>query len=415
MCALLPDGEGVPASGVLPDGVRVDAAARPFGLYLHVPFCATRCGYCDFNTYTATELKGGVTRASWAASIVAELRLARQVLGEAAVPVRTVFVGGGTPTLLDPEDLAAVLRAVDDEFGLAHGAEVTTEANPESVDPRSLAVLREAGFTRVSIGMQSAVPHVLATLDRVHTPGRAGEAVAEARAAGFEHVSLDLIYGTPGESEADWDVTLDSALAASPDHVSAYGLIVEPGTRMAAQVRRGDLPAPDDDTMAARYARADERLTAAGLRWYEVCNWARPGGDDGDDEPGPSACRHNLGYWDGGDWWGLGPGAHSHVDGVRWWNVLHPSAYAARLVAGRSPAAGREILTDDERRFEALMLRSRLREGVTTSLLSAAGAASAVRLADDGLLDGGALDEGRVVLTLEGRQKADLVVREITD
>jgi putative oxygen-independent coproporphyrinogen III oxidase len=415
MCALLPDGDLVPASGVLPDGVRPDASARPLGVYLHVPFCATRCGYCDFNTYTATELKGGVTRASWAAAAVAELRLARQVLGDGAVPVQTVFVGGGTPTLLAPEDLASVLRTVDELFTLAPGAEVTTEANPESVDPRSLALLREAGFTRVSIGMQSAVGHVLATLDRVHTPGRAGEAVAEARAAGFEHVSLDLIYGTPGESAADWDVTLDAALAAAPDHVSAYGLIVEPGTRMAAQVRRGELPAPDDDTMAARYARADERLTAAGLEWYEVCNWARPGAGGVSAGPGPSACRHNLGYWDGGDWWGVGPGAHSHVDGVRWWNVLHPSAHAARLIAGRSPAAGREILTADERRFEALMLRSRLRDGVATTLLSDAGAAAAARLAGDGLLDAAALADGRVALTLEGRQKADLVVREITD
>ncbi|MCW3013399.1 MAG: oxygen-independent coproporphyrinogen oxidase [Solirubrobacterales bacterium] len=406
MGALLPDGDVVPASGVLPDGVRADAAVRPFGIYLHVPFCATRCGYCDFNTYTAQELKGGVSRSSFAAQAIAELRLARQVLGATAGPVQTVFVGGGTPTLLAPEDLAGVLRAVDELFGLAAGAEVTTEANPESVDPRSLAVLREAGFTRVSIGMQSAVPHVLSVLDRVHTPGRAAEAVREARAAGFEQVSLDLIYGTPGESADDWDRSLEAALAAAPDHVSAYGLIVEPGTRLAAQVRRGELPAPDDDVMAVRYARTDELLTAAGLQWYEVCNWAaRP----------DAACRHNLGYWDGGDWWGIGPGAHSHVDGVRWWNVLHPSAHAARLVAGRSPAAGREVLTPAERRFEAIMLRSRLRGGAGVELLSGEGTVAAARLAGDGLLEADALAAGRVVLTLEGRQKADLVAREITD
>lgn len=410
MCAALPDGETVPASGLLPEGVRAGSRGRPFGIYVHVPFCATRCGYCDFNTYTASELAGGISRDTFAEQALAELRLARQVLGADAGPVQTVFVGGGTPTLLPPESLARVLGAIDEEFGLAPGAEVTTEANPDSVDARSLSVLREAGFTRVSIGMQSAVPSVLATLDRTHTPGRAAAAVAEARAAGFEQVSLDLIYGTPGETEADWDATLDEALGAAPDHISAYGLIVEPGTRLAAQVRRGELPAPDEDTMAARYAVADARLSAAGLHWYEVCNWARRG-----DVSLDYACRHNVGYWDGGDWWGVGPGAHSHVDGVRWWNVLHPSAHAARLQLGASPAAGRERLSHDERRFEAIMLTSRLRSGTDVGLLSVAGTREAARLAADGLLSSEALAAGRVVLTLEGRQKADLVVREITD
>ncbi|WP_354700739.1 Heme chaperone HemW [Paraconexibacter sp. AEG42_29] len=407
MCAVLPDGETVPASGVLPEGVRAGAASgRAFGIYLHVPFCATRCGYCDFNTYTAAELAGGVSRGSYVHQAAAELRLARQVVGPDAGPVQTVFVGGGTPTLLPAADLAALLHLVDELFGLAPGAEVTTEANPESVDPASLAVLRAAGFTRVSIGMQSAVPSVLATLDRTHTPGRPAAAVREARAAGFEQVSLDLIYATPGETAADWDRTLEAALAAEPDHVSAYGLIVEPGTRLAAQVRRGELPEPDEDTMAERYARTDAALTAAGLEWYEVCNWAAR--DD-------AACRHNLGYWDGGDWWGIGPGAHSHVGGVRWWNVLHPSAHAAALQRGQAPVAGRELLTPDEQRFERVMLASRLRTGVETAVLSAAGAQEAERLAGDSLLDAAALAGGRVVLTLEGRQKADLVVRELTD
>ena len=406
MCALLPDADPPPAAGILPPGVGADGALRSFGIYLHVPFCATRCGYCDFNTYTAQELKGGVSRGSYAAQAVAELRLARQVLGPGAGPVRSVFVGGGTPTLLAPEDLVTVLGAVDELFGLAVGAEVTVEANPESVDARSLAILRDGGFTRVSIGMQSAATHVLSILDRTHTPGRAAQAVAHARSAGFEQVSLDLIYGTPGESTADWDQSLQSALACAPDHVSAYGLIVEPGTRLAAQVRRGDLPAPDDDVMAQRYARADELLTAAGLRWYEVCNWAtRP----------DAAGRHNLGYWDGGDWWGVGPGAHSHVDGVRWWNVLHPSAHATRLLAGESPAAGREQLTPAERRFEAVMLTSRLRSGLDADLLSISGQRAAARLACDGLLEADPLALGRGVLTLEGRQKADLVARELTD
>ncbi|UTI63814.1 radical SAM family heme chaperone HemW [Paraconexibacter antarcticus] len=414
MCAVVPDGEPVPASGLLPEGVRAGAGGRPFGVYLHVPFCATRCGYCDFNTYTAAELKGGVSRTTYAAQALAELRLARQVLGSGAGPVQTVFVGGGTPTLLPPQELVGLLRAIDELFGLTPGAEVTTEANPDSVDAAALATLREGGFTRLSLGMQSAAPGVLATLDRTHTPGRPAAAVAEARAAGFEHVSLDLIYGTPGETAADWEDTLDAALACDPDHISAYGLIVEPGTRLAAQVRRGELPAPDEDTMAARYARTDERLAAAGLRWYEVCNWARPQ-PGAPEAPGPAACRHNLGYWDGGDWWGIGPGAHSHVGGVRWWNVLHPSAHAARLQAGRSPALGREVLTAEEQRFEAIMLTSRLHTGTDVALLSPAARGEADRLAADGLLDPAALAAGRVVLTLEGRQKADLVVRELTD
>ena len=246
------------------------------------------------------------------------------MLGDADLPVQTVFFGGGTPTLLDPADLGRVLHAIDVEFGLAPDAEVTTEANPESVDAASLNQLREQGFTRISFGMQSARPHVLATLDRRHTPGRVAEAVQGARAAGFDNVSLDLIYGTPGESLDDWRISVETALALQPDHVSAYALIVEDGTPLARKVNRGELPAPDDDDLADKYELADDALTAAGLDWYEVSNWGRP-------------CRHNLAYWRGADWWGIGPGAHSHVGGTRWWNVKHPAAYAARLAARQEP------------------------------------------------------------------------------
>jgi oxygen-independent coproporphyrinogen-3 oxidase len=294
-----------------------------------VPFCATRCGYCDFNTYTASELGGGASRASYAASAIAEIRLARRVLGDVDLPVSTVFLGGGTPTLLPPGDLVAILDALRTEFGLAPDAEVTTEANPDSVDAASLRSLREGGFTRVSFGMQSAVPHVLATLDRTHDPARLPDVVAAARGAGFDGVSVDLIYGTPGESLTDWRTSVEAALALEPDHVSAYALVVEEGTRMAMQVRRGELPPPDDDDLADKYVVADELFTAAGRPWYEVSNWAA--------EP-RQQCRHNLGYWRGDSWWGIGPGAHSHVGGVRWWNVKHPAAYAARLASGASPA-----------------------------------------------------------------------------
>jgi putative oxygen-independent coproporphyrinogen III oxidase len=398
----LPDGEPAPADGRLPRSALAELGTRPFGLYVHVPFCATRCGYCDFNTYTAAELRGGVTPAGFAATAIDELALARRVLGDAAPRVDTVFFGGGTPTLLPPGDLAAILEAIDGAFGIAPGAEVTTESNPESVDSGGLKALRAAGFTRVSFGMQSAREHVLAVLDRQHTPGRAAEAVAEARAARFQHVSLDLIYGTPGESDEDWRASLQAALAARPDHISAYALIVEPGTRMHARVRRGELPAPDDDALADRYVIAEETLTAHGLDWYEISNWAAA----------PEArSRHNLGYWRGCDWWGIGPGAHSHVGGIRWWNVLHPSAYTERLAAGRSPAAGREVLDDETRHVERAMLEVRLAEGLALEVLPNGTAAD--ELAYEGLLDRDALAGGRAVLTLRGRLLADGVVRRL--
>ncbi|HEY4281019.1 MAG TPA: radical SAM family heme chaperone HemW [Conexibacter sp.] len=396
-----------PADGTLPASALAELGERPFGVYVHVPFCATRCGYCDFNTYTAQELPGGVDRGSYAASAISELALARGILGDGAPQVSTVFFGGGTPTLLAPGQLASILRGIDQTFGLAPGAEVTTEANPESVDPASFATLREAGFTRISLGMQSAVPHVLTTLDRTHTPGRPQAAVAEARAAGFEHVSLDLIYGTPGESDDDWRASLDAALSAEPDHVSAYSLTIEPGTRMGALVRRGKLPEPDEDALADRYAIADEALAAAGLHWYEISNWSR---DDA------ARCAHNVNYWRGGDWWGIGPGAHSHVGGVRWWNVLHPSAYARALASGGSPRADRELLDDETRRFERVMLETRLREGLDTALLRPAGRAVAERAVRDGLAEAAPLAaDGRLVLTRRGRLLADALVRDLVD
>lgn len=400
----LRDGEPAPADGALPERARAGLGGRQFGVYLHVPFCATRCGYCDFNTYTAGELGGGASPATYARTAAAELRLARRVLGGVDLPVETVFVGGGTPTLLPPGDLALLLRTVREEFGLAAGVEVTTEANPESVDPAALRELRAAGFTRVSFGMQSVRLHVLATLDRRHTPGRVADVVDGARAAGFGQVSLDLIYGTPGESVADWQASLDAALSLGPDHLSAYALIVEEGTRLARRVRRGELPAPDDDVLADRYLQAEETLATAGYGWYEVSNWAR----------GPAAaCRHNLGYWRGADWWGVGPGAHSHVGGVRWWNVKQPAAYAARLAAGVSPAHGREVLDAGARRVERVLLGLRLADGHPLADLTPAGRRAADRAVGDGLLDAARATHGRAVLTLRGRLLADGVVRSL--
>ena len=401
-----PDGLPVPADGSLPASALGGLGTAAFGMYVHVPFCVTRCGYCDFNTYTAAELGAGVSRESYAALAIAEIALARKVLGPAAPPVSTVFFGGGTPTLLPPADFAAVLRAISAEFGLAPDAEVTAEANPETVDQRSLEQLRGAGVTRISLGMQSAAPHVLAVLDRVHEPGRPGRCAGWARDAGFEHVSLDLIYGTPGETDEDWRESLEAALAAGPDHISAYALIVEDGTRLAAQVRRGEIAVPDDEAMADRYLAADELLSARGLGWYEVSNWAAT----------PQArCQHNLLYWTGGHWWGVGPGAHSHVGGVRWWNVKHPAAYAARLSAGTSPGLAREVLTGPERRLEEIMLLTRLDSGCPAGLLTPAGQGAARTAVADGLAEQDAYAAGRVVLTTRGRLLADAVIRGLTD
>ncbi|MDR6172841.1 putative oxygen-independent coproporphyrinogen III oxidase [Nocardioides zeae] len=404
-----PPGDPVPADGSLPTDALAALGDRPFAFYVHVPFCRVRCGYCDFNTYTAAELGGadaprGASRATYVDAAVAEVRMARRVLGDVGRPVDTVFFGGGTPTLLPPEHLTAVLGAITEEFGLAPDAEVTTEANPDSVTRADLDVLRAGGFTRLSFGMQSSVSHVLRVLDRTHDPERVPGAVADARAAGFDEVSLDLIYGTAGESVADWRASLEAALACEPDHVSAYSLIVEDGTALARRVRRGEVAAPDEDDLADKYHLADEVLTAAGLTWYEVSNWSRPG----------SECRHNLAYWRSDDWWGVGPGAHSHVGGVRWWNVRHPVAYADRLGAGLSPGHERELLDDEVRRVERVLLETRLREGLPTDVLDDDGRAALPDLVARGLVEAPrSQGPARVVLTREGRLLADGVVRDL--
>jgi oxygen-independent coproporphyrinogen-3 oxidase len=368
----------------------------PLGIYIHVPFCAARCGYCDFNTY----VPAAGQPSEFVGAALLEIAQARAQLG--ARSVSTVFIGGGTPTLLGASDLLRLLDGVGDAFGLVRGAEVTTEANPESTDPELLRALRDGGFTRVSLGMQSATPHVLRTLDRVHTAGRATAAAVEAREAGFEHVSLDLIYGTPGESDSDWEQTLEAALAAGPDHISTYALTVEHGTAMGRAVQRGAMRAPDDGVQAHRYAFADELLSERGFDWYELSSWATS----------PAArCHHNIGYWRSSDWWGVGPGAHSHIDGVRWWNVLRPAAYAQALAEGHSPAADREVLTDDERALEAVMLGLRERGGLALSSLTPAGTqALQIEIGRRRVT----IVDGSVQLTRKGRLFADAVARELS-
>jgi putative oxygen-independent coproporphyrinogen III oxidase len=395
----------VPSDGALPEQAQSELGLRPLGIYLHVPFCTTRCGYCDFNTYTAAELgtQPGASRAGYIDSAIQEIELAAKVLGPDLPMISTVFVGGGTPTVLPPDDLGRLISALRVRFGLIKDAEITTESNPESIDAAGLHRLRELGFNRISFGMQSVMPHVLATLDRIHSPGRPQQAVAEAKAAGFANISLDLIYGTPGESTADWETSLDAALAASPDHLSAYALIVEHGTRLAARIRRGEIPPPDDDDLADKYLITDERLSAAGYSAYEVSNWSTAVA---------TRCRHNLGYWRSHHWWGVGPGAHSHIAGVRWWNVKHPAAYASRLAAGRSPAQAREVLSAEQRRTERIMLELRLADGFPTALLTNSERHHAADLVARRLA---VVDDDMLILTRHGRLLADGVIRNLLD
>jgi len=405
MGSALPLGEAAPADGRLPHESRIDPDAD-FGVYLHVPFCRVRCGYCDFNTYTATELRGA-RQDEYADTLLREVDFARGVLTDAGGlrPATTVFFGGGTPTLLPPGDLARMLEGVRSTFGIRTGAEVTVEANPDTVTPAVAAELAASGVTRLSIGMQSAVPHVLAALDRTHDPVNVATAVAAARAAGLD-VSIDLIYGAPGESLEDWGQSVETAIGLEPDHISAYALIIEDGTKLARQIRRGEVVAPDDDVQADMYELVDARLAAAGYDWYEVSNWAT----------GPAhRSRHNLAYWQGADWWGFGPGAHSHIAGVRFWNVKHPAAYAQRVSMGESPAAGRERPDAAARALENVLLRSRIREGLPISELLGEGRRAVAALIADGLIDGTAAVHGRIVLTLRGRLLADAVVRALTD
>ena len=383
------------------EGSGVSELVRPLSIYVHVPFCASRCGYCDFNTYTATELGDSVSRATFHEVLASEVRIAAQALGPREVS--TVFFGGGTPTLIGASALGEVLASIRDEFALAPDAEITTEANPDSVDEAALAALRASGFTRISFGMQSTATHVLRVLDRTHTAGRSLAMARAARVAGFEHVNLDLIYATPGESDDDLRRTLDDVIEADVDHVSAYSLIVEDGTPLARRIGRGELPMPDDDIAASRYEIIDEALMAAGLDWYEVSNWSRPGGE----------CRHNIAYWRSDDWWGIGPGAHSHVDGVRWWNAKHPRIYADALASEATPEAGREVLTDDDKRVERVMLALRMREGLAASEVSDEGWLD--RTVDAGLIDAASLGDGRIVLTGRGRLLADRLVRDLME
>jgi oxygen-independent coproporphyrinogen-3 oxidase len=404
MAGPLPIGEPVPDSGELPAQALTNSDQRTLHAYIHIPFCRVRCGYCDFNTYTATELDG-VSQSDFASVLIQEIELSKRITGDRR-KLETVFFGGGTPTQLPASDLVKILDALRGSFGLTDGAEITTEANPDNVNKQYLSELAAGGFTRVSFGMQSAVPGVLQTLERTHQPENVPLAVAAAKANGLS-TSVDLIYGAPGETLDDWRVSLDAAISIDPDHISAYSLIVEDGTKLARQIKRGELPEPDEDLQADKYELADALLESAGFNWYEVSNWSK--------SP-ETASRHNLAYWLGNDWWGYGPGAHSHFGGVRWWNAKHPSAYSNRLNQGLSPAVGREVLDEPTRLAERILLEIRIRPGLTVDVVKQVSKSSSRLIAQfiaDGLIEGTEAIAGRLVLTLKGRLLADSLVRQI--
>lgn len=402
MASQLPDGLAMPLNGALPSTVGVGALGKTMSAYVHIPFCRVRCGYCDFNTYTATELRG-VSRASYVEELKKEIALSIDVLQRADVslrPLHTVFFGGGTPTLLPVSDLADALQALRDSHGIEPEAEITVEANPDTLTAEYVDGLVRAGFTRVSVGMQSAVPHVLSALDRTHNPAAVDQAVSTIHSAGLE-ASIDLIYGAPGESLADWRRSLEQAISLNTGHVSAYALIVEDGTALARKISSGAMDSPDDDLQAEMYELADELLSKAGFQWYEISNWAKSQ---------QQQSQHNLAYWNNQDWWGYGPGAHSAIGGTRFWNVKHPAAYAGRLAEAHSPALSYETPDQQAVTLEQVLLGSRLAAGIPTQGHDPQAISTLIAR---GLIDGKRAIEGRIVLTLSGRLRADEVVREL--
>ena len=375
--------------------------AMPLSFYIHVPYCVKRCGYCDFNTYTPNELQGDLTADSkgYIDQLISESEIAKsKIQGE----IQTIFIGGGTPTLLEPQEFDRLLRHLKQNFGFAPDIEITIEANPDSVNLEKLKELRAIGINRISFGMQSSVSHVLKVLDRTHNPENVAKAVTDAQRAGFSEINLDLIYGTPGESVADWRNSIATVLALPITHISAYALILEEGTKLANQVKRGEYQVPDDGETAEKYLIADKEFSAHGFNWYELSNWAKPG----------SECRHNLTYWRGDNWWGLGPGAHSHINGERFWNAKHPSSYAKSLAEG-SAVAGSETLSAEEKESERIMLEIRLPSGIQKASLKSAQINNLTEFLDGGELNQKAWSEDRIALTPKGRLVADRIVRKI--
>ena len=374
--------------------------------YIHIPYCVKRCGYCDFNTYTPAELKisTGLEQISnsYIDLLLQEIDSVReQIVGEITVP--SIFFGGGTPSLMQPNDIGRVISKIKNEFDLPLNSEITLECNPDTVTKDSLENFKKVGINRVSFGMQSAVPHVLATLDRTHKPENLAQAITWANEVGISEISVDLIYGTPGESITDWQTSIDSALALPITHISAYALIIEEGTKLAAQIKRGEVPEVDDDLVADKYLIADKAFKEAGFEWYELSNWSKPG----------SESKHNMAYWNGDNWWGAGPGAHSHLNGKRFWNVKHPNLYKERIQNKQSAVADSEVLKKDQIESERLMLLLRLPSGIEKQTLNQIQLSELSEFVESGHLDRANWNQGRASLTLNGRLIADRILRKI--
>ena len=382
----------------------MSARADHLAFYIHIPYCVKRCGYCDFNTYTPAELQiqSSLETISHDYIDLVLKEIERAAAQSSATFVPSIFFGGGTPTLMAPADLARVIGSIQSHFTLTDDCEITIEANPDTVNPEMLSQLLQAGFNRISLGMQSAVPHVLEVLDRTHNPANVEKAVLAARAAGFKEVSVDLIYGTPGESMQDWEKSIDAALALPITHISAYALIVEEGTKLASRVKRGEIIISDDDETADKYILADNRFRDAGMDWYELSNWSKPG----------SECKHNLYYWYGENWWGAGPGAHSHMDGRRWWNVKHPGTYKEKILSSGDPTQESENLSDTQREEERLLLNIRLPGGIAKSSLTAQQLEKLSPFLEGGHVSKENWGGGKVTLTQTGRLLADRIVRD---
>jgi oxygen-independent coproporphyrinogen-3 oxidase len=403
-----PKGEKSPEDGLIPETALVDAENRTLHAYVHVPYCQVKCGYCDFNTYTADEI-GTSTQGTFAQTLIKEISFADTVLKNSQLPERklkSIFFGGGTPTMLPASDLISMLEKLRNTFDVLPDADITTEANPDSVDEQYINDLKAGGFNRISFGMQSAVPHVLKVLERTHEPENVGKVVGFAKAAGLA-TSVDLIYGAPGESLEDWKVTLEAAIALDTDHISSYSLIVEPGTKLARQVKSGEVQAPSDDIHADMYEITEQLLSDAGFINYEVSNWSK----SVEERSG-----HNMAYWKSMDWWGFGPGAHSHVGGIRWWNVKNPSAYGDRISAGISPALERELIDQENRDIERVMLEARISDGISLDWMKSKGFAESqvvAGLIGDELVDAKKALGGVITLTAKGRMLADFVVLKL--
>jgi oxygen-independent coproporphyrinogen-3 oxidase len=400
---------------------------KPLALYFHIPFCARRCGYCDFNTYTPAELrerKGVPTdaplltigakasagevkevSAGFTQFLINEFDLLRAKWDIDKPTISSLFIGGGTPTLLAPHQYEVLINHIRAQAFVGEECEITIEANPDTINYEYLRELRLSGINRISFGMQSAVDHVLKTLDRTHDPKNVSLAVHEAKDAGFEEINVDLIYGTPGESMEDWKSSVATALDLPITHISAYALIVEEGTKIARDIDKGLIAEVDDDLTAEKYLYANREFEKAGFHWYELSNWAKDN----------SYSRHNYSYWESGNWWGIGPGAHSHMNGTRWWNLKFPARYQEEIAAGKLPSAEEELLSPQMQDREKIMLELRLARGLDITQLSRQLVNSVIAKHGEQLFILEAMQENRLILSEKGRLLADAIIRDLID